>query len=393
MSNTVISFTQQLEKFLAVRNRTLTLVEGIRPEDAQPQAAVFVSPTKWHLAHTTWFFEQMLLTAFLPDYKVYDEQFCFLFNSYYNSIGDRVKRADRGIITRPGLQEIIDYRLYVDKHLSQWLETVKLTREQEQLLELGLQHEQQHQELMITDLKYTLSLHPFHPNFRKEGALIHQKSEDQKWISIEEGIYTIGFNEDGFCFDNELGRHRIFLEPFQIQRELVTYGEYFDFIEAGGYEDFRFWLDEGWAWVNETQCTHPLYWKKRDGNWQHYTLGGLEKIHPDDFLCHINYYEAQAFATWKGKRLPTEFEWEVASDQLRWGDRWEWTQSAYLPYPGFKIPEGAVGEYNGKFMVNQMVLRGASAATAPGHSRSTYRNFFHPQYQWQFSGIRLAQSI
>lgn len=381
-----------IELFLETRERTMELCAPLKTEDYIPQAALFASPVKWHLAHTTWFFEEMILSKYAEDYKVFHQDFCFLFNSYYNSIGERTPRADRGSITRPTVAEVKAYRIHVDTQIQLMIQT-SLTDEIEQLLELGIQHEQQHQELLMTDLKYLLSRNPTYPQYRENGSLLEHLQEDQAWISHEGGISEIGFQGEGFSFDNEHVKHRVFLEPFAIQKDLVSNGEFIEFIEAGGYQNHSLWLDEGWAWVQENQMDHPLYWVNENGTWSQFTLGGLKSINPKAILGHISYYEAQAFATWKGCRLPTEFEWEAMNSKLRWGLRWEWTNSAYLPYPNYKIPEGAVGEYNGKFMINQMVLRGGSVVTAPGHTRATYRNFFHPQYQWQYSGIRLAKSL
>jgi ergothioneine biosynthesis protein EgtB len=262
----------------------------------------------------------------------------------------------------------------------------------QQLTLLGINHEQQHQELLITDLKYTFSLNPTYPIYQVDDRYTNNKNIDTGWVNIDEGVYSIGHEGNGFVFDNELGRHKVYLPSYSINQALVTNGEYIEFIRDGGYKTFQFWLDEGWSWVSDNQIGHPLYWQKKGGQWYHYTLAGLKLINPDDILLHVSYYEANAFASWKQQRLPTEFEWEVASQQLRWGQCWEWTSSAYQPYPNFTVSDGAVGEYNGKFMINQIVLRGASNATAEGHSRRTYRNFFHPHFQWQFSGIRLVKN-
>jgi ergothioneine biosynthesis protein EgtB len=277
--------------------------------------------------------------------------------------------------------------------MQQLLETRPVPPALAELLVLGLNHEQQHQELLITDLKYILGHNPLFPVYQSALSATANAGGTEGWASLEEGVYEIGFAGEGFCYDNELGRHKVYLHPAEIRRSLVTNGEFIEFIEDGGYERFELWLDEGWAWVNTHTVRSPFYWHQVDGQWQHYTLGGLQAVRPDDMLCHISLYEAAAFAAWKGMRLPTEFEWEAAADQLIWGARWEWTNSAYLPYPYFSIAPGAVGEYNGKFMMNQIVLRGASVATSPGHSRKTYRNFFHPHFRWQYTGIRLAKTV
>ena len=379
-----------LEIFQKIRAATETLCEPLKIEDYIPQPVDFASPPKWHLSHSTWFFEEMILKKFFADYQVFNPHFAFLFNSYYQTLGERAIRTERGTITRPTVEEVYNYRKYVDQHISELLQN-PVDPALEELIILGINHEQQHQELLITDLKHTLSYNPIYPVYKENFNLTAQENSEEGWLKIEEGIFDIGFEGEGFYFDNEKGRHQVFLHDFEISRSLVTNAEYIEFMEAGGYENFRFWLDEGWSWVNENQVKSPLYWTKISGKWHSFTLEGLKPIEPDHLLTHISFYEAQAFATWKGCRLPTEFEWEVAADQLDWGKRWEWTYSAYLPYPKFKIAEGAVGEYNGKFMVSQMVLRGSSTATAEGHARKTYRNFFHPKYRWQITGIRLAK--
>jgi ergothioneine biosynthesis protein EgtB len=394
-----------------VRGFTEHLCEPLETEDYIPQPIVDVSPPKWNIAHTTWFFEEMILKKFQPDYKVFDERFGFLFNSYYNSIGQRTQRDHRGSLSRPTVKEVFAYRKYVNDQMNELLSEPppsgvgQLLRgnwppahaggsDLVDLVVLGLNHEQQHQELFLTDLKYTFSVNPLFPAYR-EGYAPEEESVPPAvaggWLGTRAGLYDIGYSGDGFCFDNELARHRVYLDDFSISDRLVTNAEFIEFIDAGGYKDFRFWHSEGWDWVNQNQIESPLYWHKRDGGWHHFTLGGLRELRFDAPVCHVSYYEATAFAEWKGTRLPTEFEWEAASSKLNWGSRWEWTNSAYLPYPGFKKAAGAVGEYNGKFMINQMVLRGASAITPVGHSRPSYRNFFHPHLRWQFTGIRLAK--
>lgn len=384
-----------LEKYKNTRAYSEELCKPLKIEDYLPQPVDFASPPKWHLSHITWFFEEMILKKHSPGYQTFNEAFSFLFNSYYQTVGKRAVRAERGAITRPDVSEVYDYRKYVDKHMIQLLEK-PVTQEIEELVILGINHEQQHQELLITDLKHTFSLNPLHPVYEKSFDLTKDKNKTSGWITMEEGIYEIGHQGDEFSFDNELGRHRVFLDDYQIANQLVTCGEYIEFIKAGGYQDFKYWLDEGWSWVMTNDIEAPLYWKKSEdnpNNWSQYTLSGLKEIDPAAILSHISFYEAQAFATWKNLRLPTEFEWEAAAQKLDWGKRWEWTYSAYLPYPGFKIADGAVGEYNGKFMVSQMVLRGSSVATSPGHERHTYRNFFPPKFRWQYTGIRLARSV
>ena len=403
-----------LEFYLSVRSYTESLCEPLEIEDYIPQPVVDVSPPKWNIAHTTWFFEEMILKKFAPDYQAFDPQFGFLFNSYYNSIGDRTARDHRGDLSRPTVKRVFEYRKHVDRHMTELLSALSVSSEHSvvhengttehtesteehrnavrELIVLGLNHEQQHQELFLTDLKYTFSLNPTFPVYREDFSHVEKtESANGEFVAIDAGDYEIGFDGDGFCFDNELARHKVRLEAFEIRNTLVTNREYVEFIDDGGYRDFRLWHSEGWDWVNQNKIDSPLYWHRRDDEWWNFTLGGLQKLELDAPVCHVSFYEAAAFAEWKGMRLPTEFEWETASDKFNWGLRWEWTHSAYLPYPGFTKPAGAVGEYNGKFMINQMVLRGASVVTPAGHSRKTYRNFFHPHLRWQFTGIRLAR--
>jgi ergothioneine biosynthesis protein EgtB len=380
------------ENYREIRSYTERLCEPLEIEDYIPQPTVDVSPPKWNIAHTTWFFEEMVLKNHLRDYKVFDQDFGFLFNSYYNSIGKRTQRDHRGSLSRPTVKEVFAYRKYVDAHMADLL-AGDVSKDVHDLVTLGLNHEQQHQELFLTDLKYTLSVNPLFPAYRDDYAPEEQSEPPAVaggLSKIDAGIYEAGYTGGGFCFDNELARHKVYLEDFSVNNRLVTNAEFAEFIDAGGYTDFRLWHSEGWDWVNQNQIGWPLYWQNEPGGWRHFTLGGLRELPPDAPVCHISYYEAAAFAEWKGMRLPTEFEWEVASSKFNWGKRWEWTNSAYLPYPGFKKAAGAVGEYNGKFMINQMVLRGASAVTPAGHSRNTYRNFFHPHLRWQFTGIRLV---
>ena len=378
------------KKFIDSRKRSCDLCANLRYEDYIPQPVAFASPPKWHLSHTTWFYEKMILKTYSPDYQEFDLVYNYLFNSYYQSAGDRIQREHRGAITRPTVSQIYDYRAYVDEHMIRLIESND-SIDLRKLIILGINHEEQHQELLITDLKHTFSFNPMYPVYSTDFDLTAQSNNTEEWRTIQNGVYQIGYQGDGFCYDNELGRHRVFLEDYQIRNSLVTNAEYIEFIQDGGYQNFKPWLDEGWSWVESQQIKAPLYWVKKDERWLQYTLAGLKSVEPNRILSHISYYEAQAFAQWAGYRLATEFEWEVASGKLDWGHRWEWTNSAYLPYPGFKTVDGAIGEYNGKFMINQMVLRGASTATSPGHSRPTYRNFFHPHHRWQFTGIRLAQ--
>jgi len=382
--------TVVLKQFTEVRNTTTRICEPLEVEDYVPQPVDFVSPPKWHLAHTTWFFEEMILKKFDTSYVEFHEDFSFMFNSYYNTVGKRVLRADRGNMTRPTVNKVYNYREHVDSAMKELINS-KLNDEIRELIILGLNHEQQHQELLLTDLKFTLGHNPLFPVYDSANKNSHIENRTSGWVEIEEGVYEVGFQGEGFHFDNELGRHKIYIHEFQIRNSLVTNGEYLEFMESGGYQKFNHWLDEGWHWLKNNSIDSPLYWHKIDGEWWQYTLAGLRQVNPTAILSHISFYEANAFANWKGMRLPTEFEWEVAADKLNWGTRWEWTNSAYLPYPHFKTMKGAVGEYNGKFMISQMVLRGSSVATSKNHSRKTYRNFFHPKYQWQFTGIRLVK--
>lgn len=384
-----------LEYYNHVRSATEKLCEPLEIEDYIPQPIVDVSPPKWNIAHTTWFFEEMILKKFVPDHRVFDPNFGFLFNSYYNSIGDRSRRDHRGDLSRPTVAQVFAYRKYVDAAMTELLSepsAVAGGSDLSELVVLGLNHEQQHQELFLTDLKYTFSVNPLFPVYR-ENYFPETEGDagESRFVELEAGVYEIGFDGEDFCFDNELTRHKVWIDDFQISDRLVTNADFVEFIEAGGYGDHRLWHADGWDWVNQNKVNSPLYWRFRDGEWLQFTLGGSRPVAMDAPVCHISFYEAAAFAEFKGMRLPTEFEWEAANAKFGWGKRWEWTNSAYLPYPGFSKAAGAVGEYNGKFMINQMVLRGASIATAEGHSRPTYRNFFQPHLRWQFTGIRLAK--
>ncbi|WP_261511964.1 ergothioneine biosynthesis protein EgtB [Chryseobacterium paludis] len=380
-----------VKKYTDVRNHSVAICAPLEIEDFVVQPIVDVSPPKWHLGHTTWFFETFILSPNFPGYEVFDPQYNFVFNSYYETIGARVIRTDRGNLSRPSVADVYQYREYVDQQMKAFLQSESMSKSIESLLELGLNHEQQHQELLLTDIKYILGHNPLFPAYRKDSGVKQENLRIGKMIHFNEGIYEIGFNGNGFCFDNELGRHKVYLQDFEISDRAVTNGEYLEFINDSGYTDFRHWHAEGWDWVKQNNIKSPLYWHFIEGQWMYYTLDGLQELDHGEAVCHINFYEAAAYAAWKGMRLPTEAEWEVASEEFPWGNRWEWTGSAYLPYPGFKKEAGAVGEYNGKFMVNQMVLRGGSEATPKGHSRNTYRNFFHANLRWQFTGIRLAK--
>lgn len=380
-----------IQKYKEVRAFSEKMCEPLVTEDYIAQSDFFASPPKWNLAHTSWFFEEMILRKYLPDYKEFHSLYNYLFNSYYNTLGDRVQRDQRGSLSRPTVKEVYAYRSYVDKHMVKLMQLESLPPKVRRLIELGINHEQQHQELFFTDLKYNFSKNPLYPAYTQNAFVESQNDDQAGFISIDEGLYTIGSEGEGFHFDNEVRAHQVFLAPFEISKTLITNEEFIEFIEDGGYERFEFWYDDALAWKETIKLDKPLYWQRIDGNWMQYTLAGLRPVDADDILAHVSFYEAAAFAEWKGMRLPTEFEWEIASDKFSWGKRWEFTESAYLPYPGFEKAVGAVGEYNGKFMVNQKVLRGASVVTPDGHSRKTYRNFFHANMAWQFNGIRLVK--
>lgn len=404
------------EKYLRIRNASAGICAPLTTEDHVVQPVVFVSPPKWHLAHTTWFFEQFVLVPNNKSYKIFNKDYNFLFNSYYESVGNRVLRTDRGNITRPGVAEVLQYRSYVDEAMMNLMST-ELQPEVMNIIELGLNHEQQHQELLYTDIKYILGHNPLLPAYTTMPN-IKSNLRKENYVEVREGIYEIGYTGNGFCFDNEKGVHKIFLHAFHYMDRLITNAEYLEFMDAGGYSNPLLWLAEGWDWVKMNNIKSPMYWYYMDNDWHHYTLGGQKKIDHYAPVTHISFYEADAYARWAGKRLLTEFEWEVACklkhagipgeanfadqgilepqssshDQL-FGDVWEWTNSAYLPYPWYKQEKGALGEYNGKFMINQMVLRGGSCVTPRDHIRSTYRNFFHADERWQFTGIRLGENI
>ncbi|MFC5045254.1 ergothioneine biosynthesis protein EgtB [Aquimarina hainanensis] len=382
--------SKEIKRFFSeVRKKTEAICRPLAIEDYSVQPVVDVSPPKWHLAHTTWFFEQFILVPYKKEYSLYNEDYSYLFNSYYNNAGERVLRPNRGLMTRPTVEEVYSYRGYVTTAVEMLLEEAP-DDTIINLVEIGIHHEQQHQELLHYDIKYILGNQPTFPSY-ETAEILTEVERQKKLIAIEEGVYTIGHRESTFCFDNELGVHKTYIQPFLISETVVTNGEYLEFIEDGGYEDFNLWHADGWDFIRKNKITAPLYWYKTKGTWHYYNGKGLEKINKNLPVMHVSYYEAFAFAEWKQMRLPTEFEWEVAASKLQYGQVWEWTASAYLPYPNFKKAAGALGEYNGKFMVNQHVLRGASVATSDNHSRITYRNFFNPQLRWMFSGIRLAK--
>lgn len=403
-----------------VRQLSHWICQPLMIEDYGIQSMADVSPPKWHLAHTTWFFEAFLLVPHLPNYKVFHPQFGFLFNSYYEAAGSRHPRPQRGLLSRPTVETVYQYRAYVDEAM-QILLNQFLNEKITTLVTLGLYHEQQHQELLLTDIKHILAINPLRPAYRTDLPLPPEPvATQERWLDYAGGLYTIGYGSNGFAFDNESPQHSVYLQDYYLASQLVTNGEYLEFMQAGGYCKPEFWLSDGWATVQAEQWQSPLYWEQVDGNWWVMTLAGLRPLNLDEPVCHVSLYEADAYARWIGKRLPTEAEWEVAAAQMPgqhqlqgnllaegylhpipatnttrpaqiYGDVWEWTQSAYLPYPGFQPAPGAVGEYNGKFMCNQMVLRGGSCVTPPNHIRCSYRNFFPPATRWQFSGIRLAQ--
>jgi ergothioneine biosynthesis protein EgtB len=414
-------------RFAAVREQTLELCAPLSPEDMQVQSMPDASPTKWHLAHSTWFFEHFVLAQFEKGYARFDESYGYLFNSYYNAVGERVARDQRGLLTRPTLEEVRGYRAAIDERMEKFLQREQ-PRAASNLIELGINHEQQHQELLLTDIKHALWLNPLRPSClrarhgdRRErvGAdashppdrPLQSSARALTWRRFDGGLTEIGHDGDGFAFDNESPRHKVFVQGFEIASRLVTNGEYLAFMEDRGYARPELWLSDGWDAVRSQGWQAPLYWEKVDGRWQHFTLAGMQPIELAAPVCHVSFYEAEAFARWAGARLPREVEWElaardraiagnlledgrfapIAGEGQFHGDVWEWTQSPYVGYPGYETPAGAVGEYNGKFMVNQIVLRGGSCFTPRSHIRATYRNFFGPAARWQMMGMRLAK--
>ena len=410
------------KRYREVREATLALCETLSPEDAQAQSMTEASPAKWHLAHTTWFFETLVLAPHGAGYEAFDPSFRVLFNSYYQSIGRQHPRPERGLLTRPGWSRVLDYRARVDQCVGALLDRAPVDARIAELVELGLHHEQQHQELLLTDVKHLFSCNPLRPALREAGEA-GEAGEDAsdpgeeaapvEWLGFEEGLRQVGHEPGGFSFDNEGPRHRCYLGAFEIASRPVTNGEFLAFIADAGYRRPELWLSDGWSTVEREGWEQPIYWEQRDGRWLDFTLQGLRELRLSEPVCHVSYYEVDAYARWSGERLPTEAEWEVAaaahaeargsfaeSGRLHpapvraacfLGDVWEWTQSPYVPYPGYRALRGPVGEYNGKFMANQVVLRGGSCATPESHIRPTYRNFFYPDARWQFSGARLAR--
>ena len=418
----VLTETVLAAEFCRVRRQSLQLCAPLTPEDMMVQSSADASPAKWHLAHTTWFFETFLLREFVPGYRPFHPDFVWLFNSYYNAVSAQPEKKLRSSFSRPTAEDILAYRQFVDAAMEDLAGSNNLPDAARERIVLGLNHEQQHQELLLTDIKHAFWSNPLHPVYAESSIPTPRQSAAQQWVDFQGGLVEIGFAGDGFCFDNETPRHTVFLEPYRLASRPVTCAEYLAFMEDGGYRRPELWLSEGWTTVQNEHWEAPLYWRRNpDGNkWQVFTMHGLLPL--DDLLatpvCHISYLEADAYARWSGKRLPTEAEWEAAAasqpisghllengtlhptaasqssaaSQLQqvFGDVWEWTASAYLSYPGFRPLPGALGEYNGKFMCNQMVLRGGSVATPASHIRASYRNFFPPATRWQFSGVRLA---
>ncbi len=385
------------EAYRAVRAETERRALPLGPEDQMVQSMPDASPTKWHRAHMTWFFEQFLLVPHLRGYRVFDERFGYLFNSYYVAAGPRHARPSRGMITRPDAAEVTAYRAHVDDAVDRLLADAGDGDwpEIRRVLEIGLNHEQQHQELLLTDILHAFAQNPTAPCYDARWSPPPAPAPSREFVDLPSGIHVIGFEGEGYCFDNEGPAHRVFIPPARIGRSLVTNAQWLEFMTDGGYATPSLWLSDGWGTVEAEGWRAPGYWREVDGGWFALTLAGLRPIEADAPVMHVTYYEADAFARWAGKDLPTEAEWEVAARagllEYAFGMAWQWTRSAYLPYPGYRAADGALGEYNGKFMVNQMVLRGSSHATPDGHARATYRNFFYPPARWQFSGLRLLE--
>ena len=398
--------------FNKTRQRSIKIIENLSPEDMNIQSMEDASPIKWHLAHTTWFFEHFVVSKFKKNFKPFNEKYNYLFNSYYVQSGPRYKRSQRSLISKPEINEVLEFRKKVDNEVNELISTSNSIAE---IIELGCHHEMQHQELMLTDLLHGLSFNPLLPVYNPKKFVVDNVNKEQKWIEFEGGIQKVGANGNGFSFDCEKPRHETLVHPFKISNKLVTNGEWIEFIDDNGYSKAPMWLMDGFTICQNEKWIAPLYWWKEGKEWFQYTLNGPTKVDTNAPVCHISFYEADAFARWKNKRLPTEFEWEVASSKnilgnflekekfvpesinckenisQMWGDVWEWTSSSFLPYPGFKTTEGSLGEYNGKFMSNQIVLKGGSCVTPEAQIRNSYRNFFYPHQRWQMSGLRLAE--
>jgi ergothioneine biosynthesis protein EgtB len=412
----------QRRRFDAIRRQSEALAAGLTPEDQSIQSMPDVSPTKWHLAHTTWFFETFLLTPFDPAYRMFDPAFHYLFNSYYEAAGPRHPRPQRGMLSRPSVADVMAYREHVAAAMAKLIENAgeAAWAEAGPLVELGLHHEQQHQELILMDIKHVFSLNPLLPAYRPPLRRISVTAPPLSWVEFAGGLDEIGHGGGDFAFDNEMPRHRVWLDPFRLASRPVTCGEFAEFVADEGYRRPEFWLSEGWATVLQQGWEAPLYWRAGEDGWRVFTLSGDSRMDPAEPVVHVSFYEADAYAKWAGRRLPTEAEWEIAAegaplagnlaDSRRYhpapgnsenvndlgqliGDVWEWTASPYISYPRFRAAQGAIGEYNGKFMSNQMVLRGGAAVTPAGHIRTTYRNFFPPSARWAFSGLRLAEDV
>jgi ergothioneine biosynthesis protein EgtB len=387
------------DAFRAVRAETERRAAFLGPEDQMVQSMPDASPTKWHRAHTTWFLEQFLLRPHLAGYRVFDERFAYLFNSYYVAAGPRHARPRRGLVTRPDCEQVTAFRAHVDQAVERLLASAEEPQLAElvRILEIGLHHEQQHQELLLTDILHAFAQNPVAPVYDADWRAPCVQPCTGEFIRLPSGIHSIGFAGEGYRFDNEGPAHQVWLQPARIGRSLVTNGQWLEFMADGGYATPSLWLSDGWAMVEAEGWNAPGYWCERDGAWLALTLGGLRAVDPDAPVVHVSYYEADAFARWSGKHLPTEAEWEVAARagllDDAFGVVWQWTRSAYLPYPGYRASDDALGEYNGKFMINQMVLRGSSHATPAGHARPSYRNFFYPPARWQFSGLRLLDYV